>query len=88
MFEDFILQVVLNMPRHHNQCLSHEIQKQPAKQGHQQNEAGIDQYSERKNLKEILLEIETFKCLICSDIIDNQIDGKANELRGNDLKDV
>jgi hypothetical protein len=88
MFEDFVLQVVLDVSRHDDKRLPDEIEKHAAQQRHQQDHSGVYEDSEREDMKKAILEIEPLKSSVDIDVVDDEIDRITHQLTGDNLKCV
>ncbi len=88
MFEDLILEIILNMARHYDERLPYKIKEDAPQQCHQQNERSIDQYAESKDLEKITLKIHAPEGFMNQNIINDEVNGMTNQLGRNDLKNI
>ena len=88
MREDFVLHVVFNVPRHHNQRLPHQKQEKAFEQCHHQNQNPVEQNGLGEDAIHVRLGVEAVVEKIQVDGFLHQIEGVAHHLRGNDPEKI
>jgi hypothetical protein len=83
-----ILEVVLNMPRHHNEGLPDKVEKHSAQERHNKDQPRIHYDAEGEDMEKDFLKIEVLKGAVHLDVIDHKIDRMPDKQRRNDLERI
>lgn len=88
MSVNLVFEVVLNVPRHYDEGLTHQKQKDALEQSHDQNQNPEQQNTKRKNIVQLRLHRRPRKQKIHIKGIFDQIEGVAHQLCGDNAKKV
>jgi hypothetical protein len=88
VFEDFILEVVLDVARHHNKRLPHEVEKHSAQKCHQENQPRVDEDCKCEHLEKVFLQPRLVERVVDLNIVDDLVNGMANKESGENLECV